>query len=362
MIYNKIEENFESIILPEAGLGKVYFGKELVWEKVSGNFLLYDIEKDELFLTDFPLTYPKELFYPVGIVVIPQSHNRYKNGEVGVVSLRYPSLSNPSEGSSTVFAAGIGMERNAKKYYTKAGCLGYFSDREISPVLTLSLDLGSYGNGSIPYNNARYVDSYRYYECPTDLGIYWRRPASISGYGYAPSPFLKYGGVNLEYGKTTSPATTANCMSDFDGKGNTANFVECCTASETWKTDEKLPGFSPSSTWSPIIAGCHRYSPMGTKVGDWYLPGAGELGYIGARFDYIDKWVDKLEKHFEIPLGRLPVGEPLWSSTFYQTDKAIKLNTEGRFERQTLTYPHVGRPFMRGMWKGRKEYVPKVIG
>lgn len=360
MIYNKIQENFESIILPEAGLGKVYFGSELVWEKVSGNFLLYDIEGEELFLTDYPLTYPKELFYPVGIVVVPQSHNRYKNGELAVISLRYPSLTNPSEGQATYFGSGIGMGGNAKKYYNRAACLGYFSDSSVSPVITLNLDLGSYGNGSVPYNNARYVDSYRWRECPTDPGVYWRRPGSISGYGYAPSPYLINGGVNFEYGRTTSPATTANCMSDFDGKENTANFVEKCTALETWRTDETLPYISPSSTWSAIFVTAWRYSPMGTKEGDWYIPSAGELGYVAARFDKIDEWIVALQEHFEIELGKLPVGDPFWSSTFYNTSLAIKLDTEGRFERQDLTMPHAGRPFMRGLWKGRKQYVPKI--
>lgn len=137
--------------------------------------------------------------------------------------------------------------------------------------------------------------------------------------------------------------------------------MKYCTASDTWMTDETLPSMGATSTWSPAIVGCYRYAPMGTKPGDWYLPSAGEIGYLGARFDYVNGWIDKLSAHFEIELGNLPFGEPFWTSTFYSNDKAIKLDTEGRFERQTLTTSHVSRPFMRGMWKGRKEYVPKVI-
>lgn len=378
MIYNRIQENFCDIVDASGSYTKAYYGDELVWEKVLGNFLLYDIEREELFLTDFPLTYPKEKFYPVGIVVIPFSHNRYKTGECGVISLRYGSNVTPKEGldNGGIFAVGVGMSQRIRKYYPEVACLGYFSDSTVSNIITRSLDLSTSGNGAIPYANARYVDSYRWKECPTDLGIYWRRPSSISGVGYAASPFLNNGGPNPLYGLSEYKAQTGggngipvtwydvkdkNCMSDFKGKENCENILQYCTANEGWQTAEVIPNTNGSSTWSPAIAACWRYSPMGTTEGDWYLPAAGEAGYIGARWDYINNWIKALQEHFEITLCELAGGYPLWTSTFYSIDKCIKLNTEGRFERQTLTTGHAVRPFMRGRWKGRKEYVPSIL-
>lgn len=372
MIYNRIEENFDSIIDSTGGYKAIYSGKEVVWEKVLGNFLLYDHVREILFVTDFPLTYPKEMFTPVGIVVIPFSHNRYKTGEAGIISLRYASGLNPKEGSPELFTCSIGITTRPKKYYTEAACLGYFSDSVVSDIITRSLDLGTGGNGSIPYNNAQYVDSYRWKECLTDPGIYWRRPASISGYGYAPSPFTITGGPNPLYGLREYEAQTGggngipvswysvkdkNIMCDFLGKENCEDLLQWLTTYETWQTDETLYTASSSETWSPPIATCWRYSPIGTKEGDWYLPSAGEVGYIGARWDIINNWIDTLAKHFDVNLAKLVGGYPLWTSTFYSRSYAIKLNTEGRFERQDPKMPHAVRPFMRGRWKGRKEFV-----
>lgn len=373
MIYNRIQENFCDIVDASGSYSKVYYGDELVWEKVLGNFLLYDIEREELFLTDFPLTYPKEKFYPVGIVVIPFSHNRYKTGECGVISLRYASAQNPKEGASGLFTCSIGFATRPNKYYTEAACLGYFSDSTVSNIITRSLEIGANGNGAIPFNNSQYVDSYRWKECPTDSGIYWRRPASISGYGYAPSPFLNNGGPNPLYGVYKYQAQTGggngipitwydvegkNVMSDFMGKENCEHLLQFLTTYPTWQTDETLQAGSSSETWSPPIATCWRYAPMGTKEGDWYLPSAGELGYIGVRWDIINNWIKALSEHFEVDMATLTGGYPLWASTYYSRSYAIKLNTEGRFERQDPKMPHAVRPFMRGRWKGRKQYTP----
>ena len=359
MIYNRIEENFDSIIDTSGGYNKVYSGENLVWEKVLGNFLLYDVERQELFLTDFPLTYPKELFIPVAIVVIPFSHNRYGTGEAGLISLRNASRTTPKEGQLGVYQAAVGLTNKPKVFYPNVACLGYFSDSTVSPVLTKELDIGT-ENGFIPYNNAAYVDSYRWKECPTDPDIYWRRPSSISGKAYAPSPFLIHGGCNRLYGATTSPATTRNALSDFRGKENCEELLQYCTSyDESWKTADTIPGTSGTTTWSPAMTACWRYSPVGTTEGDWYLPSAGEAGYIGARWDCINRWITALADHFEVELAKLTGGYPLWTSTYYSTSYGIKHDTYGALARQSTTTGHAVRPFTRGRWKGRKEYTPK---
>lgn len=357
MIYSpQYKYNLDFCSSKQGAFNKIYAGNDLVWEKVLGNFLLWDKVRERLFTTDFPLTYPKEMFVPIAIVLVPFSHNRYGTKEAGFISLKYPSRSTPDEGQTGVFTAAMGMSSRPKKYYAKVGCCGYLT---ANPSLEVTQNLDSNAKGNLPYNVASVVTgTLKLKECPTDSGIFYCKDgASYSAHGAVPSPFLENGGPNKEYGRTTSPTSTANCTSDFWGKENCENFLQYMTSNPGWEEMETLPSSSGSTTYSPAVAACWRYHTLGTKPGDWYIPSAGELGYLSVRIDFLNKWIEILANHFEVELARLSTGYPFWSSTYYDSSYPLKLNTYGQFQRQTNSTAHAVRPFMRGYWEGQKEFV-----
>lgn len=68
----------------------------------------------------------------------------------------------------------------------------------------------------------------------------------------------------------------------------------------------------------PAAFACQRYSTIGTKAGDWYLPAAGEQGYFIARSNEIRKAMLKLgisDQANTSQLGSTTWNYPFWGST-----------------------------------------------
>ena len=86
---------------------------------------------------------------------------------------------------------------------------------------------------------------------------------------YIPSPYLEDGSQNPDYINTVE-ATSANCLSDFDGKSNTAVLVGL------------------GSAYLAANA-CNLYGTTALPAGNWYLPAMGELGYMLVRFNEIQQ-------------------------------------------------------------------------
>jgi len=118
---------------------------------------------------------------------------------------------------------------------------------------------------------------------------------------YIPSPYLEDGSQNPAYTNTVE-ATTGNCLSDFDGKGNT----------------EVLVGLG-----SDYVApnACNKYGTTALPSGNWYLPACGELGYMVARFNEINL---SLQKVGGIQLNG---GYYYWSSTEHNSKDACHIST-----------------------------------
>lgn len=63
----------------------------------------------------------------------------------------------------------------------------------------------------------------------------------------------------------------------------------------------------------PAAFACQRYSTVGTKAGDWYLPAAGEQGYFVVRSNEIRKAMLKLGISDDANTGKL--GNTTWNYT-----------------------------------------------
>ena len=102
----------------------------------------------------------------------------------------------------------------------------------------------------------------------------------------APSPYLTDGSKNTLYAyKFPYYSDDGNFLSDFNGINNTSILLS--TMGSTWKTSTTIYDQSAPQC-------CWRYHTVGTKQGDWYLPAAGELGYLCARGKVIDQSLSRL--------------------------------------------------------------------
>lgn len=85
----------------------------------GGDICLYDKEKlNKIFVSYENLdssVYPSTRFVPIGVVVVPSSHNRYGKNECAVVSLKYMITTDPNNGSLTPYNICFGS------YYVSTG-------------------------------------------------------------------------------------------------------------------------------------------------------------------------------------------------------------------------------------------------
>jgi len=121
---------------------------------------------------------------------------------------------------------------------------------------------------------------------------------------YIPSPYLEDGSQNPAYINTVD-ATTGNCLSDFDGKGNTSVLVKS------------------GSTYTAAYA-CNKYGTEAIGVGNWYLPAMGELGYIMPRFNEIQTALSALSTVGGVQLNSYDI---YWSSTEFNSSNARSVDT-----------------------------------
>ena len=71
---------------------------------VAADILMYDKEQSRKFIlksgTDFS-KYPSNRYVPIGIVVVPGTHNVYGDGSCGVMSLKAMNCDTPSTGGTS---------------------------------------------------------------------------------------------------------------------------------------------------------------------------------------------------------------------------------------------------------------------
>ena len=134
---------------------------------------------------------------------------------------------------------------------------------------------------------------------------------------YIPSPYNNDGTFNPNYSLTDSPSSTANCLADFDGKKNTQKIIEV-------RGSKDYSSWTPSARTQadyPAASCCDMYFTQGTNQGDWYLPSAGELGYVCVRRQALDDCLTKLKNAGLSQVSNL-VSSNYWSSSEYSSGDA----------------------------------------
>ena len=267
-------------------------------ESSPGDICLYDRNNDSLIIVKGDIwnsdLYHKENYYPVGVVVVPGTHNVYGDGSCGVMGLKPMNCDTPSTGGTS----------------EQTMCWGvYGTNISGLPDLT-QVPTGNTSNG-IPTGK----DSFAYLpsdkisdtQCAHDTDAYYDGSSSC-----IPSPYLTDGSRNPGYYQTSSPSSAANALADFDGIGNTAKII---TQRGTKDYSSWTPGRETEADY-PAASCCDMFHTEGTQQGDWYLPACGELGYIMPPFNKINDAIGKMRTAYGSSVGvELGTGYNYWSST-----------------------------------------------
>lgn len=315
--------NWGEIKAPEANVGDVCF---------------YDKEQDKLVIASewSAETYPTSRYTPIGVVVIPSSHDVYGTGEAGVMSLKPMSCSTPATGGTSEQSMYWGV------YGTDISTLPNLNQ---APIVGSGSNVGNADSTVTGQDNYSYLpsDKFSAVQCPHDTDAYYY--SSSSSYDQAPSPYLTDGSRNPAYYQTTSPSSSNNCLADFDGRGNTDKIITQRGNKEytSWK-----PGSSTEADY-PAASCCDMFYTDGTSQGDWYLPAMGELGYIMPPFNKINEAITKMRNAYESSVGvTLGANYGYWSSSKYSSGGARSVGTtSGRVSRDHKNYGSYVRAFLR---------------
>ena len=245
--------------------------------------------------------YPKTEYTPIGLVVVPGTHNVYGDGSCGVMSLKNMSCSSPDEG----------INDDEGIYF------GYQND--ISELTNYNVVCIIDKNGEISNKVQTTSSNVGYFQL--EDGDYSSSSSLI------PSPYNEDDTRNTEYYRTSSPSSSKNALSDFNGKTNTETITSYVKSQTNWKTASTIYNFS-SSGYYPAACCCWRYHTLGTKQGDWYLPAMGELGYLAVKITSLNDIFKSLNEIYDSTVC-LEISENIdksyfWCSTEYSS-------TYGRF-------------------------------
>ena len=282
-------------------------GQKTFAESTAADYVLYDKVNDEKICVEYGTdlsNYSSEQYTPIGVVVVPGTHDVYGDGSCGVMSLKEINYNSPDSGST---------------FYQYIYWGGYGDDTSLP-----NLDQVSIGNTSNSIPTGQNSDAY----LPSDKfsGIQCAHDTDVSYYSTSstpiPSPYLTDGSRNPGYYQTSSPSSSRNASADFDGIGNSQVLWDLATSQSDWKTASSITNTSGSGYY-PAACCCWRYHTEGTKQGDWYLPACGELGYIMPPFNKINDAIAKMRTAYDSSVGvELHTDHRYWSSTEYSSGHA----------------------------------------
>lgn len=303
-IFPKDDAFLQQYIVPD---GKWNVGDVVLWDKASKKMIVVNIENVDRF--------SKHVYSPVGVVVIPQSHNVYGDNSAGVISLHWMSFTSPENGTyfpnSMVFGySGI----NYSNYFSKRTSYPTLGSTSSNPkdnyYTTISNGYGimipsdNFNNTQYPLNKSLYYDNHNdsYY---LNYGtIYW-----------GISPFNEDGSKNEDFSRSSGT------LNFFDGKELSEKWLSFAK-NDDWKTGnlQILSKYNSEveGIYLPVMC-CWRYHTEGTNQGDWYLPSIEELIYFKTWENKINQIIAKLFKYyFNCSYISTSIYNEIYSSTFGQ--------------------------------------------
>lgn len=303
-LYNEDKSNIQNLdfaVSQDVESSKVYLHKlnRIVSPSESSpcDICLYDKTADKLIIVKgnlFSIDYfPADKYAPIGIVVVPGTHNVYGDGSCGVMSLKPMNCNTPSTGGTS----------EQSMYWGENGT-------DISALFNLDqVPTGNTSNG-IPTSQTSYAylpsDKFSGTQCAHDTDAFYYSSS------YIPSPYLTDGSRNPGYYQTSSPSSSSNALADFDGIGNTEKII---TQRGTKDYNSWTPGRTTEADY-PAASCCDMFHTEGTSQGDWYLPICGELGYIMPPFNKINDAIGKMRTAYGSSVGvELNTNNYYWSST-----------------------------------------------
>lgn len=250
-----------------------------------GNLVLYDKinSKKVIIDVDNPSdTFPVERYYPLAVVVIPTQLNIYSSSKAAAMSLVGMNCNTPDTGGddqqmvwgeSRDFIATIGNGYHVP--YTGTVAEQGKAVEGVAVAACLPCDMAS-GITCQHDTNAKYNE-----------GL-------IDAAFLAPSPYLTDGSRNAMYYQTKSPSSALNCLAHIAGENATETII--APLREDYTTNIEVSA-TATNTY-PAAVCCFNFHPTGTSRSDWYLPGAGELGYAIARQGIIQNTIQKVIDNF----------------------------------------------------------------
>lgn len=257
-----------------------------------GDVALYDRENDCKVIVDInnpAQKFPLSQYVPISVIVIPSSHDVYGTGEAAGISLTYME----TNGRGVMCWGETNVNISTLNDYDKVATNGTCNN------LTEEISSTRF-DGYLP------SDKFNKTQCLHDKNTFYDKDTDVDA---CPSPYLTDGSRNPMYYQTTSPSSTYNALSDFNGKKNTNNIINYRGKKDysSW-----IPDYKTGKDY-PAASSCDMYVTEGTQQGEWYLPAAGEIGYVMARFNIINNSLNILKPYVDV--SGFPVAAYIWTST-----------------------------------------------
>ena len=134
-----------------------------------------------------------------------------------------------------------------------------------------------------------------------------------------------------------------NCMSDFGGETN-SNAVLSTRGNKnytSWK-----PTYNTGSDY-PAVSCCDIFFTEGTTQGDWYLPSAGEWGYVMSKWDSIQEAFEVLNTTHNNTFKALEDNSSYWTSTEHNSANVRYVHTNNGMGHMAKTTTGKVRAFLK---------------
>lgn len=261
---------------------------------------LYDSVTGEKFQTTNIGKYSSSRYTPIGVVVIPTSHDVYgEAGCCGVMALKYASLENPEEGSSTYIGMMYGPDNAPTPDFDYIATI---KKDATNGIITNELDSFRFYS-TLPRDDKSY-----FYPNPFDTKTFYN---SLGDYCLSPSPYNNDGSKNVIYHQKYTDSNEFNILAYFDAKSLNTTI---------WNNGDMITSgpinIDDKQRYNAVNA-CMRYKCIDSSI-NWYLPCIAELGYYCVRAFAIAETFLTIKDVFAINIisgERLTYGNNIWSIT-----------------------------------------------